>query len=427
MRRGRWLAGVVAVLLECAGAPPLALPPVVRATSDPILLDRFASPARQAGNGTTAAPPATAAAPGDPVALPEPAARGAATWRALVDRFAQGGGDEATAHIARWTHDELQAALGVVAQTPMPDRLVLVRHALLLHTTAGIAQRRGGANPSPGSGASGRLFFDGQQAGNQAISPHWILGRRLIERLPEGPDRTAVALTFYRATGALLAWWASHLELDAHLAAARRIVPDDPILLLYQGARHQIYAHPRAAAAIERRRREIALGPRALGRGLPALPSIDASRRSAEQALRAALRRDPELMEARVRLAHVLLDRERPDEALAILSEGTTAVRSSPLAYYAGIVEGLAHRRLGRHDAAARALTAAADLYPRAQTSRLLLSELALLDGDRPLARQQLGILAAARTEDDDPWVWLPRWHENAEADLALMYQDFAP
>lgn len=334
---------------------------------------------------------------------------------------------EAIADIARLTRDDLNDVLASVSDIPMPERSAVVRRALLLHTAAAIAARdadRG--DPSQATTGTRSFYVDGQPVGTEAASLTWDFTRRLIERLPAGPDRTTIAQRFYRATGGLLAWWASHVELDAHVQAARQILPDDPIFLLYAGARYQLYAHPRATVLFEERRRAIALGPVERRRGVPPLPSIEAARRDAERALRHAVRLGPDLVEARVRLAHVLLDRGHADEAVTLLEGIDEVALSRPLAYYAHIVGGLALRQLDRPDGARTAFSAATELYSRAQTPRLLLSELALHLGDRADARRQLSILAAVRTDGDDPWVWLPRWHANAQADLDALFAEFA-
>jgi tetratricopeptide (TPR) repeat protein len=141
----------------------------------------------------------------------------------------------------------------------------------------------------------------------------------------------------------------------------------------------------------------------------------------AERDLRAALASDPTLIEARLRLAHVL-------SALGRTADAAEQARIPPdarlppfLDYYGAMVLGRAEADLGRHAEARAAFEHAARLLPRSQSPRVALSRLAIADG-----RTGDGIatiVAAsgpdARGDAIDPWWSYFRLHApDAKAQL---------
>ena len=134
----------------------------------------------------------------------------------------------------------------------------------------------------------------------------------------------------------------------------------------------------------------------------------------AERDLRRALAIEPGLVEARIRLAHVLSAEGQAPEAVA---QARTAVET-PLApfldYYATMVLGRAEQDIGRHAEARTAFERAARRLPAAQSPRVALSRLALADG-----RSVDGVAAMiatsgpeAKRHAGDPWWWDFRLHE---------------
>jgi hypothetical protein len=246
---------------------------------------------------------------------------------------------------------------------------------------------------------------------------HWDFGRRLIERLPRGDDRTRIAQAYYRAVGGVLQLWAEHAELRVHLDAGVRLLRDDPVLLMYEGTIHQAYAEPRTQQYFDERRRELeeqaaalpintgarAVQPRRMTPELP--PTAAESRSRAERAVRRAVSADPDLHEARLRLAHVLHDRGRDDDAWRQIELVTSVAALPPFVDdYAAVLAGRVSRAQTRLDDARRWFERAQLLQPDAQIPHVALSELALAKGDRAAAGALLAALPVAGDVTDLWW-----------------------
>jgi hypothetical protein len=329
--------------------------------------------------------------------------------------------------VARWTYQQLNAVLPAVARLERAERTTLVRRALVLHTDIAIAFRRPTGYDLPPHGRPSMVFSDGRLLAEGAATYHWDFARALITRLPRGPERVDTARTFYRAIGALMQSWSAHPELDAHLAAGERELGPDSVLLLYQGTRQQVFAHPRARAAFDewRRQTEARLGRgRSTGMLVRDQRSIASLRLEAEKAFRAALELDGSLHEARIRLAHILLDRGRHLEALEqVAATGGTSL-SPMLGFYLNLVKGRAERALARLDDARASFEAARVIVPHAQAPLVALSEVALALGDRATAGAYLEALASGSTSDE-PWAMLARTHDGTEEMMRALRAGF--
>jgi tetratricopeptide (TPR) repeat protein len=355
-----------------------------------------------------------------------PPQRDFAAWRHAVESHAAGRRDAAVVGMARWTYRELMAVLPDVARLEADVRMRLVRRALVLHTDTAIAHRRGAGYDLPPHGTPSMVFADGKMVAEASATFHWDFARALIARLPRGQERTDTARLFYRATGAVMQSWWAHTELDDHLAAGAREIGPDAVLLLYEGARHHLYAHPRARAAFDEWRRQTeARLTRSRATGMMARDqrSVASSQLDAEKALRQALTLDATLHEARIRLAHVLNDRARHAEALDQI-EAAAASLSPMLRFYFHLVRGRAERGLDRLQAARSSFEAARALMPHAHAPLLALSEVALALGDQASAREYLAVLSA-NVDGSDPWALLARTHDGAEEMLSRMRQEF--
>lgn len=334
--------------------------------------------------------------------------------------------DDAVRDVAAWSDAELAALLPAVSKLPVDQRTRVVARGLLLHTDIVMSHRTPTGYRLESSARSATVFVDGHAVAQGETTYHWRFSRQLLARLPRGEDRTRLARLYYHATGALLQWWAAHTELDAHLAAARTVLDSDAELALYEGTRHQVYAHRRAQVFFAEARRHIdsRVSPRGgIPRDFapPVYPSITGERIRAEEALRLAVRRAPDLAEARIRLAHVLSDRAEHRDALRQIAEVNLDEQPPLLAFYASVVEGRARRALGQLDEAGAAFTRALSLFPDSQIPRVALSELALVQGSYADARTHLGPLPD--TAVDDPWWLLPRLHANLETAMRAFWE----
>jgi tetratricopeptide (TPR) repeat protein len=349
-----------------------------------------------------------------------------AAWRRAVESHAAARRDAAVVDLARWEYGDLLAVLAEVGRLELPERATVVRKGLLLHTDIAIAYRTALGYNLPLHGRGSTLFADGRSIGGGSATYHWDFARSLLARLPAGAERTEIARLFYRTTGAVMQQWSAHTELDAHLAAGLRLLDNDPVLLLYQGTRHQIYAHPRAQAAFDERRRQAgARMGRSTGVFIQDRRSTILERVSAEQDFRRALEIDPSLHEARIRLAHVLADRGRYADALEHLGRVPVREISPMLGFYLHLVTGRAERALDRLEEAKASFESARLIVPAAQAPRLALSEVSLALGDHAAALDYLTDLPAEQGSFEDQWSLLARTHDGAETMLTEMREAF--
>jgi len=346
--------------------------------------------------------------------------RTGATWRAAVEAHAPGALDTAATQVAGWSREELEGVLPEVGR--QTDVLRLVERALVLHTDIAVLHRRPDHYDLPAGSTTMTLLADGRAVGQTAGTFHWEFARQLIEQLPQGDDRRRVAQTFYRATATILQGWNEDPELTAHLTVARRELNDDPVLLLIEGTQRQMYAGARAQRFFDQRRRAWRPNPAVTGGRLPAseastappsLPTVSGAQSQAEQLFRRALAADPTLVEARIRLAHVLSDRGRHKDATAQLARLDTTALPPFLAYYAALLTGREARVRNDVPAARRAYERAAAIYPEAPVPHLALSELAVAQGDDQGSLRQVAAARANASVGDviDPWWAVERAH----------------
>jgi hypothetical protein len=351
-------------------------------------------------------------------------------WIEAVETHVPGQPDEAVKRLALWSGGELADVISAFGRPPVRnDQLRILERALVLHADIAILNRDVRGYNLPAGPGTTILVEDGREIGQMSRTAHWEVARRLIAATPAGIDRTRIATRFYRATAAVLQQWGELPELTTHLTEGRRLLDDDPVLLLYEGTMHQAYAGPRYQRVFDERVR--ATFPRGgamyrPGGGAPtskelppALPSVRGSRSQAERLFRRALAVDRTLAEARIRLAHVLSDAGRHAEAAAELKQLGGGLRPPFIDYYASLLTGRVLRTRGQLDAARAAFEHAAGVYPNAPAPRLALSELALARGDREESLARVRQAApSARVDVDEPWWWLDRVHEPSAESL---------
>ena len=350
------------------------------------------------------------------------------TWLEAVETHAPGANDQAATRLATWSRDDLDDLVAAFWRQPLRnDQLRLLERALILHADIAILNRNlRGYDLPPGEGTT-VLVEDGRAIGEMSRTAHWNVARRLLAAMPAGSERARVGRQFYRATGAVLQQWGELPELTTHLEEGQRLVGDDPVLLLYEGTMHQAYAGPRYQRVFDERvRATFARGSAVTQAGLPTvknlppvLPSVRGSRSQAERLFRRALALDPGLVEARIRLAHVLSDAGRHNEAATELKRVAGESRPGFIDYYASLMTGRVSRTRGQLDAARAAFEHAASVYATAPAPRLALSELALARGDREESLAQLRQAAPSdRSDVEEPWWWLDRVHEPSAQSL---------
>jgi tetratricopeptide (TPR) repeat protein len=226
------------------------------------------------------------------------------------------------------------------------------------------------------------IFEDGRRrSGVQYDTAHWRIGRSLLDAITPSPAGNADALVWYRATSAFLLRDRYLGEAPDHLNRALQIFPDDPSLLLDSGYLYEKFSSALIQAAVQEMR--------ATG-GNPGVGPRRAQLERAEKSFRQVLRLQPHHAEARLRLAHTLGELEFHAEAAAELRKTFSANLNGTQLYFAELLLGREEEALGNGDDAKRHFENAAELYPKAQSPRLALSELARRSGDRAGALRAL-------------------------------------
>jgi tetratricopeptide (TPR) repeat protein len=297
--------------------------------------------------------------------------------------------------------------------------------ALVLHTDLAIAQREAAARMGGRGYGSSVVLEDGRQVGRRQQSPHWGIALAIANTLAERHDAEAqrVARLWFGAVNALFLYWAE--SAPRLLDTAFHHWPDDAVLHVYRATRRQMLADPRVqqslavdagpAPSVGRvRAREFADEPppdverTEIRRGRQGGPLASAGELArAEEDLRRALTLDPTLVEARVRLAHVVGERGGAAEAVALAQEALRVALPPFFETYATLVLGRNLARVGRFEEAGRAFDRAAALAPATQAPRIGRAYAALALG-RP--RDALTALTAilgpdrAVAQTEEPW-----------------------
>lgn len=354
-------------------------------------------------------------------------------WSTAIDEHVPGQKDSALVRIAPWSRNQLEAILPLLSREleriePVEQRRLIGR-ALVLHTDAAVLNRTSSGYKLPPTWNAVTLVTDGNVVGRMTGTFHWEFMRRMLGRLPASDDRRRISQIFFRATAAELQRWAETPELMLHLAAGRKLLGDDPVLLLYEGTTQQAYATPRIQQYFAERRERaqsadspVPISP-ALPRTIPLIapppltttevaPSIRGQRDQAQRTFRRALSLDPSLAEARIRLARVLGDDDRHEEAVTELTRALAGPLTPFLGYYAALLMGREQRALAQLDAAQASFERARAIYPDAAPPRYGLSEIALARGDVDRARTLLLNFAPPPGDVNLLWGRVDRLHD---------------
>jgi len=219
---------------------------------------------------------------------------------------------------------------------------------------------------------------------------HALRPRVVIER--DTWLRTAMALT--------VETWIPEVALDL-LDEGLRLAPDDAQMNL-------VAAVTKEALFLGGSRRGAKEGPGSPRPEMRKRVAPSEHRGDARHLFRRAVELDPDLVEARIRLARLLLEDGSRDEALRHLKRTRELPATPRERYLAALLLGRAHEG-GETPAEARSAYAEAlALYPHAQAPRLSLTRLAENAGE-PAARAALAALLAepwGRSAEEEPW-WL--------------------
>lgn len=331
--------------------------------------------------------------------------------------------------------------------SPGPD--VFLKRAAVLHADSGVLTYVEGLSPrgaSKGNPPQGRvppllaerpllLDRDGEIVGPATASWNWPFARSLLDLVKAPADRSFVRDWYHATTAVMLrnGWYA---DAASHLQRAAALFPDDATILFDRATFAEIQGLPvrqvllsDTALAVMRAER---FGRRPLGSASAqrfaalGIPPPEVANEEAERMFRRALSIDPALVEARIRLGRLLVERRRHDEAASELATALAANPPRVLAFYAHLFSGRAVQALGRLDAAAGHYREAVALFPGAQSARLAQSQAALLAADISGALEAIDGMKkpGGAPPAHDPW-WEYRFGAGRDAD-ALVHATWA-
>ena len=309
-------------------------------------------------------------------------------YELAVSWLAAGRGDEALGRLASWPEDRLSAGVrrltGSRTWSDPSQRTDVIEAAALLHTAAWMAT------------------LAANDLARSAL--HLDLARTLLGHLPPVADEVGLPpASVWRFTRR--DWEVVVIEKMVALAqpqqaraAVQRLLdrfPADPEILLVAGTVEEALYFEAAWAALAR------------AGGASSLSSAVPFRRAAEARYRAALERAPDLSEARVRLARILGDRGRLDEARGVIAPAMDAGGPPHLQCLANLVLGALRERAGEYGEAEQAYRAAVAAQPEGQSARVALAALLLRMGRATEVPTALGSLLDPREPSgafDDAW-----------------------
>ena len=363
------------------------------------------------------------------------------TSRRGVDRFSVRGEDQKAATAIRYTKTQMRrmtvlacAAGGLLLNPPCmamdaandldddlrriatlvrADRFrdgdnYIVRRGAILHSDVAMLApltMKAAGDVRPGALQRLRMeISDGQEIDLHQSAVHWEVARMLLDLVvPKGdtrpaPGRDDMVRQWYRATASWMQLREDHDKL--HLNRARQLFPSDPNILFLIATQRETYAGAPIQAAVR---------SAVLPTGVTMDVGSDRTElREAEVEFRQTLQIKPDDGEARLRYGHVLGALGKHAESAAALRRAVADLTDRQLLYYAELFLGAAEEALGNRDAARVSYERAAELFAKAQSPLLALSQLARRSGDRGGALRAIERLFTLPGEDrdahDDPW-----------------------
>jgi hypothetical protein len=307
---------------------------------------------------------------------------------------------------------KLDATLGRLARTEA--RNDIRRRGALLHTDIALLRpdqaaafqpgRDGPAYLPTGRGRGSRVTpdavvdsIDGQYVDRKFGTGHWLFASWLLGEVTPDPSSDEFVRLWYRAVAATFQSEYLFGSSQHHLKRARAVLPQDPVLLFYEGALHEALASPRFQNVA------VTAPPRTDGIGLP---GEDDQLRKAEQLLRQAARHGAP-PEARLRLGRVMGRLGKHAEAVELLERTVVPEDDGRLMYFRDLFLGTELAALGRIGEAQPCLERAVGRFPTAQAPLIAMSAAHRRAGDRAAALDALRRLQALPgdpSERRDPW-----------------------
>jgi hypothetical protein len=300
------------------------------------------------------------------------------------------------------------------------DNYVLKRGALLHSDIAMLSAGRMSPltrSPQPYRDGRGVLvdMSDGQATGYRGLPAHWEIARMLLDRVRHtrndepAPGRDEMVRDWYYATAA---WMLYHKFYNhGHLDHGVALFPNDASILFLAAAEHENYAGPYVQSVM----RTATLPPGATS----PIGSEKEELHKSEALFKRALAANASLVEAHLRLGHVLALLGRPHEAAPELRQAIMSATTDVTRYYGELFLARVEESAGDLDAAARGYERASALFPNAQSPLVGMAALAHRRGDRRatlIEAEKLFALPRDEEESRDPW-WVYYIAQDLNAD----------
>src|SRR6185436_18875796 len=231
--------------------------------------------------------------------------------------------------------------------------------AAVLHSDAAVNQRRAPRQAPRASRArvepdsplfpKGELIEDddGEFKGRRDPNWNWSFARSLLDLVTPRPADDPFVAEWYHATTAHMFRENAYGEARPHLDHAAALLPDDAGVLFDLACLSEVQGLPISQALLTDAdlvalRFKYAPG-KSISSGPPVstmariagIPPVEVANADAEKFFRQTLKADPSFSEARVRLARLLILRNRDAEADRELTAALFAIRDPVVAYYA--------------------------------------------------------------------------------------------
>jgi hypothetical protein len=317
-------------------------------------------------------------------------------YREIVHRYRSGAVAEAVASVTSWPGERLvRTARRLRSRDPAvkqidPWDIAELDAASLLHLEVAVAH--------PG------------QRGTEAL--HLQIVREDLRTLRRLDPFSPLTADLHLALALYLQGQLRLEDLESFFGEIGTTLASHGRLLLAQATLHEVLASRRLAPA----------------RSARLAPGAEESLETAERVLREALAAAPRLSEARLRLGHVVVQRGRIDEGLALLHTARQESEEPTDRYFAELFTGQAQVLAGRTDLAERAFEAALAECPCGQAAAVARAHLAFRERRYDEVRDL--VAAALRPADgcDDPWAFYDYGQANRLGELiGALRRDVGP
>lgn len=365
-------------------------------------------------------------------------------WREASEQHVAGKPDPAAVSMGKWDPEDCEIVIdfitelagkskdikrGTLSKTPFRRRMGVTKQEIqqgdlnrvlkegaLLHTDIALLNLETDEYLDRNNGVG--LFVDGRVIGVPRKF-HWSFARRLIDAVAPSPSRDETARMWYIATTAYMMNHRHLANARGNLEKAENLYPSDDRILFYTGVLHETWAHPSNQNAHMPPGSSTSYG------------SEKSELRKARQLFRKAIKVNPGLAEAHLRLGrvHGLLGNHR--EAIEELRKAAGLIgEDTQLRYYNALFLGWSFAETSRWKEARDHYKRAAELYPTAQSPLFGLSRLARIGNDAEGARAAVERVFELPSDEspghNDPWWRYDLSHvRDAEALVAKMHAMF--